>query len=68
MKNSILKNGIISGILVSVFMVCMTIYMKYNPTSEPSMIVGFASMLMAFFLYLLELNNKNRPTMVAFHL
>ncbi|POS01935.1 uncharacterized protein DUF4199 [Flavobacterium croceum DSM 17960] len=48
MKNSILKNGIISGILVSMFMVCMTIYMKYNPTSEPSMIVGFTSMILAF--------------------
>lgn len=48
MKNIILKNGIIAGIIVSLFMACMTIYMKSNPEMEPSMIIGFAGMFVAF--------------------
>lgn len=48
MKNIILKNGIIAGIIVSLFMACMTLYMKSNPDCEPNMMAGFAGMLVAF--------------------
>jgi len=48
MKNIILKNGIIAGTIVSVFMACMTLYMKANPDYEPSMYMGFISMFLAF--------------------
>ena len=49
MNNIVLKNGIFGGLVVSAFMVCVTIYMKSNPNQEPSMILGFASMILAFF-------------------
>jgi Protein of unknown function (DUF4199) len=53
MKNTILKNGLFGGIIVSSFMASMTLYMKANPTYEPSMIIGFGGMLVAFiFLFL----------------
>jgi len=48
MKNIILKNGIIAGIIVSLFMASMTLYMKANPETEPSMIIGFAGMIVSF--------------------
>lgn len=48
MKNRILKNGIFGGIIVSIVMISMTLYMKTNPDSEPSAIIGFCSMLLAF--------------------
>ena len=63
MKNVILKNGLLGSLIVSSVMICMTLYMKYNPENEPNAIVGFASMLVAFvFLFLgikkeRELNN-----------
>ncbi|WP_320814961.1 DUF4199 domain-containing protein [Flavobacterium sp.] len=53
MKNIILKNGLLGGLIVSIVMTCMTLYMKSNPNNEPSAIIGFASMLLAFtFLFL----------------
>ena len=53
MKNIILRNGILGGIAVSLVMAGMTMYMKNNPANEPSEIVGFASMILAFsFLFL----------------
>ena len=48
MKNIILKNGIFAGLIVSGFMAAMTLYMKANPEMEPSMVVGFAGMIVAF--------------------
>ena len=53
MRSIILKNGLLGGLIVSIVMICMTMYMKYNPENEPNAIVGFASMLIAFvFLFL----------------
>ena len=49
MNNIILKNGLIGGIIVSIFMGFTTMYMKSNPEVEPSMFVGFASMILSFF-------------------
>lgn len=49
MNNIILKNGLFGGIIVSVFMAITTMYMKSNPDVEPSMVVGFASMILSFF-------------------
>ncbi len=48
MKNIVIKNGLLAGLIVSIVMACMTLYMKANPDNEPSAIVGFASMLLAF--------------------
>ena len=53
MKNIILRNGILGGIAVSLVMAGMTMYMKNNPANDPSEIVGFASIILAFsFLFL----------------
>lgn len=53
MRNIILKNGLLGGLIVSIVMICMTMYMKSNPENEPNAIIGFASMLLAFvFLFL----------------
>lgn len=53
MKNTILKNGLFGGIIVSSFMASMTLYMKENPNYEPNVIIGFGGMLVAFiFLFL----------------
>lgn len=49
MKNIILKNGLFGGIIVSIVMASMTLYMKSNPENEPNAIIGFISMLLAFF-------------------
>lgn len=48
MKAIILKNGLISGIIVSACMVYGTITCYNNPSVEPSMILGFAGMFIAF--------------------
>ena len=48
MRNIILKNGIFGGLIVSIIMITMTLYMKNNPNYEPSMYIGFVSMFLAF--------------------
>jgi Protein of unknown function (DUF4199) len=48
MKNTILKNGIFGGIIVTLEIIAMTLFMKAYPDTMPSMIVGFGSMLLAF--------------------
>jgi hypothetical protein len=48
MNTIILKNGIIGGLIVSAVMCYVTYSMKTNPEMEPSMIIGFGSMLVAF--------------------
>lgn len=58
MNNNILKNGIIGGIIVSVVMMCVTLYMKANPDYEPSAIVGFSSMLLAFIFVILGIKKE----------
>lgn len=58
MKNSILKNGIFGGIIVSLVMIAMTWYMKTNPEHEPNAIVGFGSMLFAFIFVILGMKQK----------
>lgn len=49
MNNIIFKNGLLGGIIVSIFMGFTTMYMKSNPDLEPSMVIGFASMILSFF-------------------
>jgi hypothetical protein len=48
MKKSIHKNGIFGGIIVSIVMISMTLFMKTYPDREPNVIIGFGSMLVAF--------------------
>lgn len=65
MKNIILKNGLLGGIIVCTVMISMTFYMKANPNNEPSAIIGFASMFLAFIFVILgikqhrEANNNS---------
>ncbi len=47
MKNIILKNGLLGGLIVSIIMISMTSYMKYNPQYEPSSFMGFISIFVA---------------------
>ena len=49
MSKIILKNGLFGGLIVSAFMGFTTMHLKANPEVEPSMVVGFASMILAFF-------------------
>lgn len=58
MKNSILKNGIFGGIIVSIVMISMMLYMKTYPDREPSAIVGFGSMLLAFIFVILGIKQQ----------
>ena len=58
MKNSILKNGIFGGIIVSIVMISMMLYMKTYPDREPSAIVGFGSMLLAFTFVVLGIKQQ----------
>lgn len=67
MKNNILKNGFLGGLIVSIIMISMTFYMKANPNNEPNAIVGFIGMLLAFIFVVLgiqqqKLNNNNSIT------
>ncbi|MCP9770211.1 DUF4199 domain-containing protein [Lacihabitans sp. LS3-19] len=48
MKQIILKNGIIAGLAISVFMVCSMAYVYNSEHGEGSMLIGYASMLAAF--------------------
>lgn len=48
MKKIILTNGLISGIIVSAFMVYGTLSCYNNPDFEPNMVLGYAGMLLAF--------------------
>lgn len=48
MNQIIIKNGLIGGVIVSAIMIGMTFYMKANPENEPSAIIGFTSMILAF--------------------
>lgn len=58
MKNNILKNGILGGIIVSIVMISMTLYMKTYPDREPSSIVGFGSMLLAYIFVILGMKQQ----------
>jgi hypothetical protein len=58
MKNSILKNGIFGGIIVSIVMISMILYMKTYPDREPSAIVGFGSILLAFIFVILGIKQQ----------
>lgn len=70
MNKTILKFGIIGGIIVSTFMFALTYYMKQNPNVEPSMALGFISMFLAFGsmvygVYQIRKGNNNQITFGA---
>ncbi len=48
MTKNIIKNGIFGGIIAAIVMSLMVFYMKANPGVQPSAIIGFTSMLLAF--------------------
>jgi F0F1-type ATP synthase assembly protein I len=58
MKNLIFKNGILGGIIVSIVMIAMVLYMKTYPDREPSSILGFGSMLLAFIFVILGIKQQ----------
>lgn len=49
MNKIILRNGLFGGLIVSLVMVYTTLTMKANPDNEPSIVIGLASMFLAFF-------------------
>lgn len=58
MKKNIIVNGLISGTLVTLFML-ISMYVCYNSTNfESSMLVGYASMLLAFSLVFVGIKNQ----------
>lgn len=48
MKKTVLVNGIIAGVIVSVLMFCSTMYYKKVGNFDYGMLFGYASMLLAF--------------------
>jgi len=58
MKNAIIKNGIIGGLIVSFVMTCMTLYMEANPDNEPNIIVGISSMVLAYIFVILGIKHR----------
>jgi amino acid transporter len=48
MKKTILVFGCIAGLIVSTFMFVSMLFYKNNPSFEGSMLIGYASMLIAF--------------------
>lgn len=58
MKNLIFKNGILGGIIVSIVMISMMFYMKTYPDREPSAIIGFGSMLLAFIFVIIGIKQQ----------
>ncbi len=60
MKNIIIKNGIFGGIIVSIVMIMMTIFMKTYPDKEPSAIIGFGSMMLAYLFVILGIIQERK--------
>jgi hypothetical protein len=58
MKNNILKNGILGGIIVSIVMIAMLFYMKAYPDRQPNSIIGFSSMFLAFIFVILGIKQE----------
>lgn len=58
MVNTILKNGILGGIIAAAVMASMVFYMKSNPGMEPNAIIGFAGMLLAFIFLILGIKQQ----------
>jgi hypothetical protein len=48
MNTIILKNGIIAGCIISLFMAAVTMYIKEHPELQPSVTVGFLGMFLGF--------------------
>lgn len=48
MKKVVIVNGVIGGLIVSVLMVCSTLYFINKGDFENGMVYGYASMLLAF--------------------
>lgn len=60
MKKNVLVFGIISGLLISIFMSASMIYASKNPDAEHgtnSMLIGYLSMLIAFSLIFVAVKN-----------
>ena len=69
MKKIIIKNGIISGLIASVFMVCSMAFLYRSEKAEGSMLLGYASMLVAFTFIFIGIKNyrdKNLEGKISF--
>jgi len=60
MKNNIFKNGILGGILVSIVMISMLLYMKTYPDRQPNAAIGFTSMLLVFIFVILGIRKERQ--------
>lgn len=57
MQKIILKNGLIAGLAVSIFMVCSMAYVYNSEHAEGSMLIGYVSMLAAFSFVFIGIKN-----------
>ncbi|HLO46448.1 MAG TPA: DUF4199 domain-containing protein [Leadbetterella sp.] len=57
MQKIILKNGLIAGLIVSIFMVCSMAYVYNSEHAEGSMLIGYVSMLAAFSFVFIGIKN-----------
>lgn len=58
MKNIVIKNGILGGLIVSIVMISMAYYMTANPDNEPNAVIGFISMFLAFIFIFLGIKEQ----------
>lgn len=69
MKPVVLKNGIIGGLIVAAVMLTGTIYCVNTGKFEGSMVLGYASMLLAFsfiFVAVKQVRDKQRGGLISF--
>jgi hypothetical protein len=58
MNKIIIKNGFFGGLIVSIVLIVTTIFMKVYPDKEPSMVLGFTSMLLAFIFVIIGIREN----------
>lgn len=61
MTRNIFKNGILGGLIAAAVMSAMVFYMKANPGTQPSAILGFIGMIFAFIFLILGIK-ENRES------
>jgi hypothetical protein len=58
MNKIIIKNGFFGGLIVSIVLIVTTIFVKVYPDKEPSMVLGFTSMLLAFIFVIIGIREN----------
>lgn len=69
MKKTILTYGLISGIIVAAILTITSVLWKNNPNFQPSAVIGFASMILAFifiFVGIKSFRDKENGGIISF--